>query len=440
MFINIQRIALVSIFILTFIFISTAQPLYAEEASSTFQIEGVKSAFLFDASSGEVLYEYNANTPRPPASMTKMMTYFVVRDAIEEGKVSWDEMVTASEYAAWTIGSQIGLEKGEAMPVRDLLQALLIISANDAAVMLAEHIAGSEIAFAQMMNEKARSLGLSDGANFVTASGLGRNSLGPYDPKHIIGETVISARDTAMLAYHLINTYPEVLNITSTPAWGRTPEQRALNTNLMLTSSLYKSEDGTNPFEYPGLDGLKTGFIYAAGNTFTGTAVRNGTRLISVVMGAETSQERFSKTKELLDYGFAQYDQLKLIKAGQQIEALPTVSIIGGDKQEIPVIAKQDVTFLEHPSYAPAKYSVVIDRQATLPLNAPITKGDRVGVATILYRGSIQQVDLIAAEDVMDHNTSTVFLNTAKNFALQWLDRLSQWYHAFTNRHFYTFK
>ncbi len=439
MSIKLYRIALAIVIIISNILVNTSHNAHADRSSSTFMLDGVKAAFLFDASSGEVLYEYNADIARPPASMTKMMTYFVVRDAIEEGKIGWDDLVTTSEYAAWTIGSQIGLEKGDSLPVRDLVQALLIISANDAAVMLAEYIAGSEIAFAQMMNAKAKSLGLSDTTNFVTASGLGRNSLGPYNPKNVAGETVISARDTAMLAYHLITTYPEVLNITSTPTWERENERIGYNTNLMLTTSFYRTEDGTNPFQYPGLDGLKTGFIGAAGNTFTGTAVRNGTRLISVVMGTETSQERFNKTKELLDYGFAQYMPLQLIKAGAQIDALPTVSIIAGDKLEIPVVVKEDVTFLEHPDYAPETYSIIVDRNATLPLSAPIKEGDRVGVATIFYRGSIQQVDLLAGEDVFEEHSRGTIASTVQ-MAMDWFDRISEWYHTFAQRHFYTLK
>lgn len=367
-------------------------------STEPFHLEGVKAAILYDASSGVVLYEYNADEPRPPASMTKMMTYFVVMDAISEGKISWDDKVTASEYAAWTLGSQIGIEKGEKATVRELVYALLIPSANDAAVMLAEHVAGSEPAFAEMMNEKAHQLGLSPGAHFVTASGLGRNSLGPYNPMWVIGETMFSARDAAQLADHLIKTYPEILTITSTPeiyANGR----RFGNTNLMLESRWPQGSEG-NPYIYPGVDGLKTGYIAASGYTLTATAVRNGLRLISVVMGAETNADRFLKSKELLDYGFAQYLPLILIKSGKQLEQIPTISIMHGDKEEVAIVAAQDVVFLEHPEYPAVDYEVILDPRVTLPFEAPIQKGERVGVATIFYRGSVQQVDLIAAEDV----------------------------------------
>lgn len=409
---------------------------FAETEEKTFTLEGVKAAFLYDASSGEVLYEQNADEARPPASMTKMMTYYLVMDAIAEGRLSWDEKISASAYAAWTIGSQIGIQQGEKMAVRDLVDAMMILSANDAAVMLAERIAGSEIAFAQMMNQKARAIGLSSDANFVTATGLGRNSLGPYDPKSVTGETMFSARDAAMLAYHILNDYPELLSIVSMPEWKLDDEHIFQNTNLMLETSHYR-KDGDNPFAYPSIDGLKTGYIFASGYTFTGTAERNGLRIISVVMGAESRDESFEKTRQLLDYGFAQYMPLPLIKAGEPIKSISAIPIINGDKEEIPVVALHDVIFLDHPRYGPASYEVSIDRRATLPFDAPIAKGERLGVATISYRGSIQQVDLVAAEDVVAVDVKSVAMNEAsRDHPL--LDLLKKWMIAFTHSRMYS--
>lgn len=420
-----------AIMLTTSIFIPS---LIAAEERGSFFLEGVKAAFLYDASSGVVLYEYNADVPRAPASMTKLMTYFVVRDAIEAGKISWTDKVKASKYAEYTIGSQIGVKEGDELTVYELVRALLIISANDAAVMLAEHIAGSEIAFAQMMNAKARELGLSEYANFVTASGLGRNSLGPYNPKNVVGETMLTARDMGMLAYHLINTYPDVLVITSTPVWGLVADEVSMNTNWMLETSPYLNEFGVNPYVYPGLDGLKTGYINAAGYTFTGTAERYGLRLISVVMGTESSSARFEKTAELLDYGFSLYFPHPLLLAGEQLDLVPTISVVNGNQTEAKVVLAEDVIFLEHPDYEPANYEVEVDRQVTLPFNAPLKKGDRVGVATVKYRGSIQQVDLIVAEDVyaVDVQERGYSFNAPKLFSnmfqqlREWLVQLSQ--------------
>ncbi len=406
---------------------------YAETThteDSSFMLEGIKAAFLLDASSGKVLYEQNADEPRPPASMTKMMTYLLVMDAISEGRLSWDDKIVASEYAAWTIGSQIGIEKGEKMAVRDLVDAMMILSANDAAVMLAERIAGSEVAFAQIMNQKAKAIGLSSGAHFVTATGLGRNSLGPYDPKSVTGETMFSARDAAMLAYHIIQNYPEILSIVSMPEWKLDDERSFQNTNLMLETSSYR-KDGKNPFSYPGIEGLKTGYIFASGNTFTSTAVRNGLRLISVVMGAETREDSFERTRVLLDYGFAQYMPLQLLKAGEPIEQLPTISIINGAKEEVALVALQDVTFLDHPQFTEANFEIILDRRATLPFEAPIYKGERVGVATIHYRGSVQQIDLVAAEDVREANAMKLTMNRTSN-SLPLIDLLKKWVQAIT--------
>lgn len=418
-------VLVLAVFLTTSIFIPSN---VAAEEQQDFFLEGVKAAFLYDASSGVVLYEYNADVPRAPASMTKLMTYFVVRDAIEAGKISWTDKVKASKYAEDTIGSQIGVQEGDELTVYELVRALLIISANDAAVMLAEHVAGSEIAFAQLMKAKARELGLSAHANFVTASGLGRNSLGPYNPKNVVGETMMTARDMGMLAYHLIKTYPEVLNITSTPVWGLVEDDLSMNTNLMLETSPYLNEFGVNPYIYPGLDGLKTGYIAAAGYTFTGTAERYGLRLISVVMGTQSTTARFEKTAELLDYGFSLYFPHPLLIGGSQLDLVRTVSVVNGSKSEAKVVLAHDVIFMEHPGYEPADYEVEVDRQVTLPFNAPLKKGDKVGVATIKYRGSVQQVDLIVAEDVyVAEEKSRTYAFQAPRLLTQWFQQIQQW-------------
>lgn len=254
------------------------------------------AAFLIDADTGQVLYAKNADEPLPPASMSKMMTEVIVLDSIHEGALRWNERVTASAYAAQVPGARMGLAQGDVLTVRELFDAMAIHSANDAAVALAEHIGGSETAFTERMNEKAARIGLSGGAVFGNATGLGRTDISPYEGASAARDTMLSAKDTAVLAGYLIGKYPEVLEVASRGSVKVSTQGQALAaTNLMLANQ---------PYEYPGSDGLKTGYTPDAGYCFTGTAKRDGKRLISVVMGADSKDSRFVETMKLYELGF----------------------------------------------------------------------------------------------------------------------------------------
>jgi D-alanyl-D-alanine carboxypeptidase (penicillin-binding protein 5/6) len=264
-------------------------------AVSVLELES-KAAILLDIGTGEVLYEKNADEAMPPASMSKMMTELIVLGMASDGELAWNEQVVTSRYAAEVPGSQIGFAEGEVFSVRELFEAMAVHSANDAAVALAEHISGTESGFVRLMNERADKLGLSEGAVFGNSTGLNREDLLPYSEASSDMDSVMSAKDTATLAAYLLKKYPEVLEVSSRTSVKLASSAKKLqSTNLMLTGKSYA---------YPGNDGLKTGYTEQAGYCFTGTAKQDGRRLVSVVMGADTSGQRFEETGKLFHYGF----------------------------------------------------------------------------------------------------------------------------------------
>ena len=255
-----------------------------------------KSALLMDAATGNVLFERRADELLPPASMSKMMTEIIVFDQVRKGELQWGDKVTASPYAAAVTGAQIGFGAGETLTVRELFEAMAVHSANDAAVALAEHIAGSEREFVRLMNERAKEIGLSAEARFGNATGLSPSDLAGFAEAAADEETLLTARDTARLARYLLLAYPEILDISRRNAITLTSlPVKLASTNQMLPGM---------PYAYPGNDGLKTGYTERAGYCFTGTVKQNGRRLIAVVMGTDTEQARFVEAEKLFRYGF----------------------------------------------------------------------------------------------------------------------------------------
>ncbi|MFF2532027.1 D-alanyl-D-alanine carboxypeptidase family protein [Brevibacillus sp. NPDC058079] len=243
----------------------------------TYEKVDAQAAILLDSQTGEIMYEQNADTPYPVASMSKMMTEYMLLEAIKEERVDWDDQIVVSENAAATGGSRVHLVAGEAYPIKDLYEAMAIGSANNAAVAIGEYLAGSTSAFAEQMNLKAAELNLRS-SSFVNATGLDTG----------YGQNEMTARDVGMLAYHLLNDFPDVVKSTG---------ELSNTNNLKL--------DGENAdWSIAGLDGLKTGYTNAAGYYFTATAKRGDKRLISVVMGAEGDATRFTETKKLMERGF----------------------------------------------------------------------------------------------------------------------------------------
>ncbi|WP_088322001.1 D-alanyl-D-alanine carboxypeptidase family protein [Bacillus cereus] len=245
-----------------------------------------KAAMIIDASDGDIIYQYNENEAFAPASMSKMMTAYLLLESIHNGKVRWEDPVKMSAKAAQTEGARIPVQVNDTLTVKDLYHALMIESANNSAVALAEHMAKSEKDFVQLMDAKAKQLKMSEHAKFANASGL-------QEPDG--SETKMTAADVAQLAYHLIKDYPEILEVThlrqSQLAFNNI---NVISTNDMLNKSLY----------IEGMDGLKTGFTDSAGYCFTGTAKQGDNRIITVVMGTSSKTKRFTETNKLMSYAF----------------------------------------------------------------------------------------------------------------------------------------
>lgn len=247
-----------------------------------------RAAVLVDADTGDVLYDQDGDTPYPVASMSKMMTEYILLEAIREKRVTWEDSVEVSENAATAEGARVSLRAGEVYPLRDLYEAMAVGSANNAAVAIGEYLAGSTTNFAELMNQKAQELGLKS-SQFVNATGL----------VYSYGQNQMTAKDVGHLAYRLVNDFPEIVELTSDPQVQLiSTGEKVTNTNLMLLSQ-------NESLRVSGMDGLKTGFTDEAGYCFTGTAKREGRRLISVVMGTDTEVGRFTETKKLLEKGFS---------------------------------------------------------------------------------------------------------------------------------------
>ncbi|WP_377866029.1 D-alanyl-D-alanine carboxypeptidase family protein [Bacillus sp. R86525] len=248
-----------------------------------------KAAIIIDASNGEVIYQNNENEAVAPASMSKMMTAYLVLESIHNGKVRWEDPVKISAKSAQTEGAKIPMQANDTLTVKDLYHALMIESANNSAVALAEHVAKTEKNFVQLMDEKAKQLEMSDKAKFANASGL-------QEPDG--SETKMTAADVAKLAYHLIKDYPEILEVTHLRQ-----SQLAFN-NVNVTSTNEMLNKNNKALYIEGIDGLKTGFTDSAGYCFTGTAKQGDNRIITVVMGTKSKTKRFTETNKLMSYAF----------------------------------------------------------------------------------------------------------------------------------------
>ncbi|MCQ6561672.1 D-alanyl-D-alanine carboxypeptidase family protein [Paenibacillus mendelii] len=373
----------------------------------------VEAAILIDASTGQVLYEMNADEARPPASMTKLMTEYIVLEEIKAGRQKWDTVVTASKAAASTPpdGSQIYLAEGDQHPLKDLYIAMAVGSANDATIALADHISGTEEAFVQKMNETASKLGLKT-AHFTSATGL-------------LDTTVISARDLAKFSKILLEQHKEFLDYSkiSTYKFRERDAKPMVNWNWMLESHKTNPETPSlKSFSYAGVDGMKTGYISAAGYCFTGTALRGDTRIISVVMGAKTKESRFRETAKLFDYGFNNFERKTVIAPKTVVENAKTVKIKKGVSTEVPIATKSDITFLVKKASEPKVEQTKLELMTEDQLVAPITNGQKVGTVTYTYKdpdtGKTMDstVDLIASEEVDKASWWRLMFRAIKDF------------------------
>lgn len=327
-----------------------------------------RSAVLMEAETGAVLYEQNADEALPPASVTKIMTLLLVMEAIEGGSLGWEDTVTASAHAASMGGSQIYLKEGEQMTVRDLVKSVVIASANDAALALAEAVAGSEEAFVRRMNDRAAELGMKNTV-FENTNGLDDTAV----------HHVTSARDIAIMSRELIR-HSEILTYSST--WMDTVRDGAFG--LTNTNRLVRY--------YPGCNGLKTGSTAKAGFCVSVTAEREGMTLICVIMGAESRDARNAAAASLLDWGFANYG-LYTLPAGSP----EPLRVIGG------VQARVGLAYPALSCVLPRADLSAVEVSADLPdsVAAPIREGEPVGTLRVVCRGeTVGEVTVSATETV----------------------------------------
>jgi serine-type D-Ala-D-Ala carboxypeptidase (penicillin-binding protein 5/6) len=375
---------------LTFIFVLVLALMFSAVPTATLAAPGAtldlqaEAAILVDATTGQILYQKNADEARPPASMTKMMTEYLVQEAVKNGKIKWDDKVTDTPYGFYMAkqgdSSSIGLGERETRTVRELYEAMAIYSANDATVVLAEHLGGSEANFVKMMNDKAAQFGMKN-THFYDSTGYPIKDLGQFGPQGVDDtQHVMSARDAAILASHLIKDYPEALETSSIPTKkfrpGEKMERVMKNYNWMLPGLV---------MQYKGVDGLKTGYIDIAGYCFTSTAKRGDVRLISVVMGTKSELARFQETRKLLDYGFNNFKRVKVLDKGASVSASPEVKVDKGVKETVPAVLQDDLMVM-----LPAGEEKKVQVSATFDsLSAPVKANQPVGHATLKTDGSI---------------------------------------------------
>ena len=336
------------------------------------------SAILIEPTTKKVLFEHNSHEKRPCASVTKVMTLLLIMEAIEEGKITYEEMVTSSQRASSMGGSDIWLEEGEQMSVDDMIKAIVVASANDASVAMAEHICGTEEEFINKMNQRAKELGMND-TTFKNCNGLDEDG-------HLT-----SAYDVAIMSAELIK-HEKIFDYTS--IWMdslRNGKTQIVNTNKLLKT-------------YKGITGLKTGTTNEAGCCMSASATRDGLSLIAVVLGCKTGTERFKDCATLLDYGFANY-KYQLLSSPDEISK--EIEVKGGMQKSIELSYNINGGFV-----LPKGSDNSLEYKITLPeyLEAPVKKGDKIGKVTYTTgKEELASFDIIAKNETEEINFGSVF-------------------------------
>ena len=350
----------------------------------------VKAAVLIDADTGKVLFEQDAHKELPPASVTQVMTMLLALEAVEDGKVKLSDKVTVSERAASMGGSQMYMEIGEVHTLEEMLEGIAIVSANDACVAVSEYIAGSEEVFVEKMNQRAKELGMRD-THFVNTNGLP------------VAEHYTSAYDIGLMSRLLLkhehtqkwfNTWQTTIKV-GLP--GKEKDFGLTNTNKLIK-------------QYPGANGIKTGFTQDAGFCLSASATKEDTTLIAVVLGAQTSKIRFEEVSKLLNYGFANYSSVTLADQGQKIKK---VTLDKGEPYTINAVAKEKATaFVKKGEEKKAKFKASIDKNIKLPLK----KGAKVGTLNV-YCGKekVGSCELVSDRKVEKVSFVTYYIRKIKN-------------------------
>lgn len=365
--------------------------------STTFAIIGIEnqvSAYLLgDFETGEILEEYNINKPMEIASITKIMTYLVIMEEIQKGSISMEDKIRIDEDIAKIKGSSLKLEEGEIFTVKELLEGLMVVSANDAAYALAKHTAGTEGAFVRKMNEKAKELGL-DTAIFFNSTGLPEGEV----------QNLMSPKDIFILSRYTINKFPEVLSLATIP-------------QIEIPMRNYK-EKNTNPLlkEIEGIDGLKTGFTNKAGYCLVSTlkvcaldGEHEDFRLIGIVMGTESEQKRKEMAKALIQYGLDNYS--KKIIANKNVP-IDIISIPKSRTKDIEVYPANNYSTL-----IKTGDSLDLDIQIDENIKLPLKELDKIGKVSIYKNGQkLDEIDLIVHEDVKKERLLIVLFRHIKDF------------------------
>lgn len=352
--------------------VSLAEPKTKDSLAAT-----SRSYVLIEESSGKILLDKNKDTPLPPASITKVMTLLLINEAIASAKITWDDKVTISEHAAHMGGSQVFMEPGEEQTVRDLVKCICIASANDAAVAMGEYIAGSEEQFVELMNKKAKELGMNHTV-FKNACGL-----------HTEGH-VSTAYDIGLMSRELMRKYPEMSKVLTIWMDTITHKTRRGETEFGLsnTNKMIKW--------YNGITGLKTGYTPEAKHCVSATATRNDMGLIAVIMGAADGKTRFQEAAQLLDYGFANY----MVKAGPKNgTVVGSIPVKKGDKALIEGVTEETKAFVVGKDHANTELTYQVKYNDKIC--APVLKGDKIGTITYYLDGdAVGEAAVVAAYDV----------------------------------------
>lgn len=363
-----KKITSISILILLVFVLSSVS--LSEEL---FKLEA-KSAILIDASTGEILYEKNIHDKLPPASITKIMVLLIGMEDLSSGKIKLDDKVQVSANSARMGGSQVYLEEGEIQVVDDLFKAICLRSANDAAVALAEHISGSIDVFVQRMNEKAKQLGMLN-TNFKNATGL-------PDEEHFTTAYDVSLMSKELMRYPKIQEWLTIYMTDIKVGKNKDVTQTLVNTNKLIR-------------QYQGANGIKTGLTNEAGHCLAASAKRGNLSLISVVLGGPTSNSRFQESKQLLDFGFANYDSVPICKKN---EIIKTIKVSKGKEDQVNVVAGEDYSLLIKKGT-----SKEIEKEIIMPevLKAPCGKGQKVGEIILKNNGTeVGRVNLIIEDTI----------------------------------------
>lgn len=383
-----MRKRLLSIVLL--LFILTTFPLKAL-AIEDLNIKG-KSAILMDVNTGKIIYKLNEDERLPPASITKIMTILLGMEALESGRISLNDEVFISNNASKTGGSTVFLEAGEKQTVENLFRAISVRSANDAAVALAEHIAGSEEIFSKMMNDKAKSLGMVN-THFVNASGLPAEN-------HYLSSYDVAIMSKELLKHSKVHEWLTIYMEEMTVGKKKTSVQMMVNTNRLIK-------------DYEGATGIKTGSTNAAGHCLSASAKRGDLHLIAVILGAKDSATRFEEAKKMLDYGFANFETSII---GKKDDVIARIPVEKGKDLEVELILKEDSYIL-----LPKGNKANIQKEIVIPdiVDAPISAGDKIGSLIISVDGKeIDKINLVSRTNVNKANFLNIFTRTLKNYLI----------------------